>query len=871
MGKLLLKNVAAVLVVAGAFSVAQAQNLPGSNDASFNTADAVVAAGFNSTVYTVALQADSKIVVGGNFNSLVGGGNRIARLNADGSLDNSFNTGAGFNTAVRSLALQPDGKIVVGGNFTSFNGIDRNRIARLNADGTLDASFNPGAGFAGSANSSVQSLALQPDGKIVVGGNFTSFNGIDRNRIARLNADGTLDASFNPGAGFTGSASSSVQSLALQPDGKIMVGGSFSYDNGIKRYDIARLNADGTLDTSFDTPTNLIGPIYSIALQPDGKVVIGGSLLLFHNGTRISMITRLNADGTLDSSFDSGGTFGSFNNTVRSVALQPDGKIVVGGEFTAHNSRWCNYIARLNADGTNDASFNPGKGFTPYNPGQGTGFNFPVYSVALQSDGKIVAGGDFSSYNGTRYSKIARLNGDGTVDGSFIGKGFNDLVRSIVLQPDGKIVVGGDFTHYNGTPRSRIARLHADGTLDASFDPGTGFNSDDWPIRVYALALQSDGKIVVGGWFTSFNGTEQNRIVRLNADGSLDNSFNTGAGFNTAVQSLTLQPNGKVVVGGSFDSFNGIGRNGIARLNTDGTLDDSFNPGTSFNAIAAQPDGKIVLGRRITSSDGTWRDIVVRLHADGTLDTSFIETGFDGPIHFIALQSDGKIVVGGRFTSSDGTERNRVARLNADGTLDTSFNPEFKPGGSNGTVYSIALQPNGKIVVAGTFSLNTGTVPSYSITRLNADGTLDASFNPGTGFNSEVRSVVLQPDGKIVAGGWFTTYNQIPRTRIARLFGDEGSSLSTGKELQAGLEVLVYPNPSQGDVHLLFTGTGALVGAVKLVLHDSKGRQVLSREVTVAEVQAGVQLDTSSLPGGVYFLNIQSKEKAIIKRLVLTE
>lgn len=183
--------------------------------------------------------------------------------------------------------------------------------------------------------------------------------------------------------------------------------------------------------------------------------------------------------------------------------------------------------------GMNDSSFDPG-----------TGFDIPVVSIALQSDGKILTGGAFTTFNGTGVSRIARLNADGTLDASFNqGTGFDNNVRTIVIQNDGKILTGGIFLNYNGTARNRIVRLNADGSLDTSFDPGTGFNGE-----VISIALQSDGKILVVGNFTNYNGITSNRIARLNLNGTLDASFNTGSGFNDEAESLALQSDGKILV-----------------------------------------------------------------------------------------------------------------------------------------------------------------------------------------------------------------------------------------------------------------------------------------------------------------------------------
>jgi uncharacterized delta-60 repeat protein/uncharacterized repeat protein (TIGR01451 family) len=357
---------------------------PGSNDPAFNPGT-----GFDNQIYSTAIQSDGKIIVGGNFTSYNGTArNCIARLNVDGSLDTGFNSGTGFNSHVWSTALQPDGKIIVGGYFTSYNGTTINRIARLNADGSLDTGFNPGTSF----NSTLYSTAIQPDGKIIVGGYFTSFNGTTTNRIARLNADGSLDTGFNPGTGFNWY----VYSTVIQPDGKIIVGGQFTSVNGTTINSIARLNPDGSLDTGFNPGTGFNGAVLSTALQPDGKIIVGGRFTSF-NGTTTNRIVRLNPDGSLDAGFNSGIGFSYF---VWSITLQPDGKIIVGGEFTSYNGTERKYIARLNPNGGLDTGFNPG-----------TIFNNYVRSTAIQSDGEIIVGGYFTFFNGTGRNRIARLFG----------------------------------------------------------------------------------------------------------------------------------------------------------------------------------------------------------------------------------------------------------------------------------------------------------------------------------------------------------------------------------------------------------------------------------------------------------------------------
>lgn len=354
-----------------------------------------------------------------------------------GALDTSFNLGKGASGFVETIALQPDGKILIGGSFTTYDKISRNRIARINADGTLDATFKPVKGVDGN----VETISIQSDKKIVVGGAFTNYNGAQRTNIARINADGTIDPAFNSG---TGPDNFLLTSL-IQPDGKIIIGGGFNNYNGTPRNRIARLNPDGTIDTSFDPGKGVDKDVFTIALQPDGKIIIGGNFKSY-NGTTKNRIARINVDGTLDASFDIG--VGP-DDYVGTIVLQPDGKIIVGGNFTSFNGNTKNRIVRLNQDGTIDATFN-----------SGTGTNDYVGTISIQTDGKFIVGGNFTFYNGIPVNHIVRINSDGVLDSTFdSGKGINKNVSAAVIQPDGKLVIGGEFTSYNGTSSNYITRI----------------------------------------------------------------------------------------------------------------------------------------------------------------------------------------------------------------------------------------------------------------------------------------------------------------------------------------------------------------------------------------------------------------------------
>ena len=360
-------------------------------------------------------------------------------------------------------------------------------------------------------------------------------------------------------------------------------------------------------------------------------------------------------------SFDSTFSLGfGFDNDVNNIKIQLDGKILVAGNFTLYNLVQSYYrIARLNSDGTPDSTFTTNSG---------TGFDQVVSVLAIQTDGKILCGGAFSTYNGTTRAKIARLNADGTLDTSFNpGTGFNGNVVNIKLQSDGKIICCGLFTSFNGTTSNYIARLNSDGSLDSSFNVGTGFSG----ITGYAvgIAIQSDGKVLVTGYFTSYNGTTSNRIVRLNTNGSIDTSFSIGTGFNNQTDGIDIHADGKIVIVGLFTTYNGVTSNGIVRLNLDGSIDTGFKTGTGFDFnnmydVLIQLDGKILIGGGFTTYNGRTQNSLIRLNYDGTYDTTF-STGYSsGQVKSIAVQNDTKILVGGDFTSYQGITRNRLVRLN---------------------------------------------------------------------------------------------------------------------------------------------------------------------------------------------------------------
>ncbi len=752
-------------MLVGAVFSAGAQAAPGDLDPTFSgdgkqTTD--FGYGDNSAAATVR-QPDGKIVVVGRVTASDAGDFALARYNPNGSLDTSFSgdgrqtTNLGGNDGANAVALQSNGKIIAAGSEG-----DDFALARYNPNGSLDTTFS-GDGKQttdfGAFFERANGVALQGDGKIVaVGGGGGDF------ALARYNSNGSLDTSFSGDGkqttdfgGFDEAAG-----VAVQGDGKIVAVGSAGED-----FTIARYNTNGSLDTSFSgdgkQTTGDFFEATGVALQGDGKIVAVGS------GTGGFALVRYNPNGSLDTSFSGDGKqttdFGTDFDEATGVALQPDGKVVAVG-FS--NGRFA--LARYNANGSLDVSFSgDGKQTTDF----GTAFD-EATGVALQPDGRIVVGG-FTGFAGGRFA-LARYNPDGSLDMSFSGDGKQttsfpgfDEAAGVALQPDGKVVaVGGTGADEGcGANDFALARYNPNGSLDTSFSGDgkqtTNFGESDGAAGV---ALQSDGKIVVvgrtGGSECSTSHHDDFALARYNPDGSLDTSFSGdgkqttdfGGDFDGAA-AVALQANGKIVVVGVTD-----GGGALARYNPNGSLDTTFSGDgkqtTDFGAAAVAIQGA---GKIVALGSGT----LARYNPNGSLDTTFSgdgkqTTGFAG--FGVAIQPNGRIVaVGTDFTVGDFV----LARYNPNGSLDTSFSGDGQQTtdfgfGAADQATGVALQGDGKIVAAG-YASGGATGRDFALARYNPNGSLDTSFSgdgkrrTDFGGNDGANGVALQADGKIVAVG----------------------------------------------------------------------------------------------------------------------
>jgi uncharacterized delta-60 repeat protein len=793
-------------------------------------------------------QADGKVLVAGTFSRVNGTAvSHLVRLDATGALDQSFSQNVGVVDEVSRIRNLPNGQYLLGnfGSNVTAGGISRASLLRLNANGTADASFNPGTG-AGSTQrlGVVGDYVVQPDSKTIAVGDFDSFNGVPVGSLVRLNPDGSVDTGFSVGQG-SGAGSpngySAASAVALQPDGKVLVCGLFTTFNGQPASRLVRLNANGSPDPNFTSPLQQDSNPQGLVVQPDGKIIISGDLVL--NGIHRNVL-RLLPSGSPDAGFAPSAaiTSGEVNN----LQLQSDGKMLLAGFFPAAGSR---YLVRLNADGTQD------QGFSPTNGPDST----PV-AVSLQANGSILLGGDFPTFNG-KETPLGRLNSVGSPDPAFAPTlQIAGYIAAVVQQADGKLVIGGSFTELNGQPMHRLARLTPGGSLDAGFAANTPVLSGP----VNALVQQADGKLLAG---------TQTGVVRVAANGIPDPTFNSPSLY---VSALAIQADGRVLAGGIYTGSGGSSNSGLVRLASTGALDATFNiSGTAAlgtpiqtNTVLVQPDGRVVAGSLFFSTSQQLVAHVVRYDATGALDPTFNNTAvfsdangttsFANRIFALALQPDGKLLVGGHFGAIDGSLFSGVARLTPAGTPDTGFAPNAS---LTGEVNALALQPNGRVLVGGSFSSVSATSALTNLGRSLSNGQPDASFGSTANPNGPVYSLLVQPNGAVVLAGSFTTVGGQPAVGLARIVA--ANVLAVAAPAAVAARTSAWPVPAHGLLHV---APDASARPLRLEICDALGRLQRQRPATSTAEQT---LDLTGLPAGLYLLRVHYAAGDVTRRIVV--
>uniref|UniRef100_UPI0037524921 T9SS type A sorting domain-containing protein n=1 Tax=Flavobacterium sp. TaxID=239 RepID=UPI0037524921 len=470
----------------------------------------------------------------------------------------------------------------------------------------------------------------------------------------------------------------------------------------------------------------------------------------------------------------------------------------------------------------------------------------------------------------------------------------NNYVNLIGLQNTGKSIISGAFTTYNNISKPYIARLNTDLTLDQTFSFIGNQGAKD-------LAIQSDNKIVVATWWNANFGGTSVGVNRLLVDGDVDTTFNNGGAGVTALSGYSnnwghacaLQTDGKILLGGDFYYYNGIQRLGIVRINTNGSIDTSFNPivlNTYYRSVVTgitiQSDGKIILlGFFSPPTAGATQKNIIRLNSDGTIDTTFLAGDTAGslvynvdlsvslysPIAKAVIQPDGKIIIAGAFNKYNGSNVKCLVRLTSTGAIDTSFNTTT---GVERAINELILEPTtNKPIIGGEFTLF-GTTAVKKLIRLTTTGALDTAFSIGTGTTDNITSsctycynyvkvLKQQPDGKIIVGGKFTTFNGLSATNITRIFGSAGvQAKSSILEYQSEPEIdtnpnynaiIIYPNPSKGIYNIDLTN---IKEPTTITVFNILGELVFKQVLTT---ESQNQIDITNLSNGYYIARISNE------------
>jgi uncharacterized delta-60 repeat protein len=776
------------------------------------------------------VQADGKLLLAGGGYFGVNSDFELIRLGTNNILDTSFGTAGvvltpffdeplSYSTSANAVAIQADNKIVAAG-YASYVNVSYSyydfAVARYNLDGSLDSTFGTGGrvltDLGGGAR--INALVIQRDGKLVVAG-FANTNFA----LARYQTNGVLDITFGSGGivtNFAGGLGTTygAAGLLLQPDGKLIAVGT-SVDGAA--FAVLRYTTNGVLDSSFGSGgvvyTAIPGALNSSAscaayersffiMNPDKFVVAGNAN---NNSWSVSAVVRYNLDGTLDSTFGTGGIvtnlFAPGLNSAWATTVLDGGTLGTGRRITVAGSGYSKGVtyfgmARLLGGGTLDATFGGGSGMVAL--AFGAGQNDRANAMVMQAGEYVLAGMSWADTNGNDNVAAVRFTSGGTLDTTFGNAGvvsfdFAGLsyAQAVAIQPDGRIIAAG------GAGSFALSRYNPDGSLDPSFGFfGRVTTAVGLDASAYALQLQPDGRIVTAGLYhyTNFSGTVYGfALARHNADGSVDSSFGTGGKVTTTfgtsgdyATGLALQADSKIVAVGNtqVDSINQIFNIAVARYTANGLLDSSFGGtgklvtqvagGQSMaGGVVIQADGKILVGGYGQVGTAT-NFALLRFRPDGSLDTSFgsfgrvtsdFGTGHSSFGNALALQPDGKIILAGRvMLGSLGAVA--LARYNSDGTLDPSFGTGGKLITQVGIVYdyanSVAVMPDGKILVAG--PSRQGNEDKYAILRYLPNGSLDSSYG------IEGKMLVSFADGNDIANA--VAIDQIGRAVVA---GSAGS------------------------------------------------------------------------------------------------
>lgn len=715
------------------------------------------------------------------------------------------------NGTIYALIEQPDGGVIVGGDFTEIRGSAHANLARFNVDGTLDETWHA------STNGPVFALAIGTDGSLFVGGLFNDAGGQERFCLAKFSSVGTVDTQWTASANFT------VLTIAIGADGSVYIGGYFTQVNADVRSHIAKLSpsGNGALDTTWTPDAN--ARVLSLRADSGGSIYAAGTFTTI-GGVAQPYLARLSqtGSGTVDS-----GWHPVTNGVVNSILLDGNGFLYATGLFTSIGGQPISYLARLSSagDGSADAAWNPAPDDLPNH-------------VSIGSDGSIYVGGFFHTMGGVSRDHVAKVSSDGA---GAVDAGWNASTDGrvwVTLESANTLFIGGSFSNAAGAERHSLARVDASsGAPDASVDATV-------PGKAFALATQHDGGVIVGGRFFSAGGQPRAGLLRLLPDGTLDPAWHPAVSYAydvTARQigALAVDANDKVYVAGLFDAINGAPRQSLARLSRNGSVDPGWAPTANGYVGALTIEGDALFaGGDFTEINGEPRSYLAKIVAfDGTLDANW-NPAPDYDVYTIAPDGAGSLYVGGDFFSIGGQPRNFAAKLSSSGsgTVDPTWIAD-----ADSTVLSLVPDRAGSVFAGGSFYF-IGGADRAGLAKLDATtGNADSAWNPSTSpVGAYITTMALQ-GAALYVGGSFYELDQLPRASIAKL-----STTGTGTADPAfDPGVGDGPNGSEGLLGLTITN-GALYANGGFTTIGGASRSGIA---ALPMAQVGISINQEGLTG----------------------
>lgn len=651
------------------------------------------------------------------------------------STDKGFNPQT--NDLVRAVKVLHNGKILVGGDFTTV-GDDTSQayLALFHVNGTIDQQFSP------VLDGQVFGLAEQPDGKLLVYGVFNTVNGLTQQRLVRLNLNGSIDPTF------AHDINDPIHAIALKNNGQLLVAAGFGQTR------LLLLDSNGTTTEQLATFNDPGGNprVNAIVIQDNQKILLGGQFSQV-NGIQINNLARISSNGVVDMNFSSPI---QPNGLVTDMTLQADGDILIAGEFTQISGQNQAHLARIYSSGTYDTGFEPQ-------------INAPVDKVSITADGRIAMAGAFTEINGNTnpgHRRFAILAADGDLDTSF-NPLFppNQPILDFDWQSDGGIVAGGAFTSFSNLPRLHLARYNKNGRIDQAFT-GEGVESG---ASIYALAQNSNNQLLLGGNFSEFGTQPVSSFSWLLPTGNAASSP-VPVETDGDIFSILQLPDDKVLIAGDFSSVNGQPHANIVRFNSGfGGIDQNFQASTDGPIYAMHPytNGRILLAGDFGQTNIQTRDNIALINSNGSLVQDFApEVNF--PIRTLAVDDTNRILIGGSFQEVNGFNRKRLARFIMVG--DTPFVDTFDPAPDN-TVYSMAFDQKRNLLVGGLFKTMAGQ-SRQGLARFNSSDNLDNLDLP-LNTSGSISGIAAQKDGCIYIAGSFVTVAGFDRQNTSKICPDQ--------------------------------------------------------------------------------------------------